>query len=373
MLSQNSMNLSSPPELSIVIDKKAFSKKLLSWYSEVKRDLPWRLLWEKEQDPYHVWVSEIMLQQTVIGAVLPAYVRFLERFPNPQSLAKATEEDVRQAARGLGYYRRFRYLHNAAKLITEKGKQPAEWPTNFKSWLAIPGVGQYTAAALASITLNEAVPVVDGNVERLFCRLLDIRSEPNLPALKRYFFLIGKEIISEKNPGDFNQALMEMGQTICRKNSPLCQDCPLKSYCLAYERGSQEIAPKSKKRAEKIKLQAELYLPSTKNGELIGLMKRPATAKFLKGTWGFTTRITRSELYEIGWDGFKDSPIDTRKKSKLLGAIKHNITKHEISVKAYEIPFSKQDSALRWIRKEMIEESLVSSLDQKAWKLFNQQ
>ena len=160
------------------------SAKLESWYRDNARLLPWRRLWAQQKNPWHVWVSEIMLQQTVIKAVLPIYERFLKQFPTHEALAAATTEEVRLAVRGLGYYRRFDALHRACQKLTATGEG---LPRNHEKWLDLPGVGPYTAAAIASITADEPHGVVDGNVERVFCRLLDIRSEPNLPHLKKSF------------------------------------------------------------------------------------------------------------------------------------------------------------------------------------------
>ena len=165
--------------LSIDFNKALFTKRLVSWYQENKRDLPWRLRWRKNQDPYEVWVSEIMLQQTVIKAVIPAYERFLKCFPDVHSLANANEDDVRLASRGLGYYRRFKLMHQGAKYLSLNPEKL--WPQTFAQWKEISGIGDYTAAAISSICFDDCSPVVDGNVERVFCRLFDIRLEPNLP------------------------------------------------------------------------------------------------------------------------------------------------------------------------------------------------
>lgn len=363
--------LQDPKKLLLTKNREAFQEKLLSWYSKQKKPFPWRLLWSEKQDPYHVWVSEIMLQQTVIAAVLPAYERFFQMFPTPQSLALADEEQVRQTARGLGYYRRFRFMHQAAKVLTQDGKHPPDWPRTYRSWMNLPGIGQYTAAALASITNKEPVPVVDGNVERVFCRLLDIRSEPNLPILKRYFFSLGLLLISQDSPGDYNQAFMEIGQTTCRKTSPLCEQCPLVDFCLAFKRDSQGLAPRNKKRVEKVKIHLELYIPTANQGEHIGLIQRPKEARFLKETWGFLTRITTPSPYKEGWDGLSQEPISSIDHAELIGSVKHNITKYEIEVATYHIALKRKYKNFSWYKKTEMETALVSSLDQKAWRLLS--
>lgn len=201
------------------VDGLFFYSKLLAWYRKQDRPLPWRVLWKIHRDPWHIWVSEIMLQQTLIKSVMPVYERFLKQFPSPLALAEAPQEDVRLAVRGLGYYRRFDFLHKACRQL-QMEKKPL--PASYEGWLELPGIGPYTAAAMASITLGLPHGVVDGNVERVFCRLLDIRTEPNLPALKKRFKKIMDDICQIGSAGDVNQAVMELGQLICTPSSPLC-------------------------------------------------------------------------------------------------------------------------------------------------------
>ena len=165
---------------------EASESTVISWYQKNKRSLPWREMFAQHASPYHVWVSEIMLQQTVIKAVIPKYLSFFERFPTVFDLAAAQEEDVRLACQGLGYYRRFKLMHNCAKKLCEnKNEKNFAWPGSYKEWLSYPGIGTYTASAISGICLSEAQMVVDGNVERLMCRLHDIRLEPNLAPLKK--------------------------------------------------------------------------------------------------------------------------------------------------------------------------------------------
>ncbi|MFW7377382.1 MAG: A/G-specific adenine glycosylase [Oligoflexus sp.] len=348
-------------------------RRLLQWYQQNKRDLPWRLAWQQFGSPYHVWVSEIMLQQTVIKAVIPAYERFMIRFPRIEDLAAASEEEVRLASRGLGYYRRFRMLHQAAqKLVADHPDCDSSakefWPQDFRSWQEQPGVGSYTAAAIASIAFHEAVPVVDGNVERVFCRLLDIREEPGQNYLKKAFFQLGLHVIAKSEPGNFNQALMELGQRVCSKASPQCSICPIKGHCLAFANKSQSLAPKTKTRAIATEMQGFLLI-AKKRGR-IGLSMRPSEARFLGGHLGFVTAF-KSEDGIINWDGHKSANLSTKELGTTIGHIKHTITRFKLAMEV-RIVEPKNAAGYEWLRPNEVEERLVSNLDRKAWQRYEQ-
>ncbi len=190
-------------------------RALLTWYDEHRRDLPWR----RDADPYRVWVSEIMLQQTRVAAVLDHYARFLKKFPTVQTLAAAREASVLALWSGLGYYHRARRMHQAAKLIARERK--GIFPRTAEEWRELPGIGRYTAAAIASIAFGEAVAVVDGNVERVLDRMFGAAREgkPRGSGLN--------SLLDRERPGDFNQAMMELGATVCTPRAPQCQICPL--------------------------------------------------------------------------------------------------------------------------------------------------
>ena len=200
---------------------------LLAWYFKIRRDLPWRT----NTLFYPVWISEIMLQQTRVNQALGFYIEFMDHFPTLESLAKADEIEVLKKWEGLGYYSRARNIHFTAKYIFyEMNNVP---PTTFESLKKLKGIGDYTAAAIASIVNNEPVSAVDGNVFRVFSRYFDIDSDIMLGKTRKEFFDIGNEIISKTNPGDFNQAVMELGATICTPKKALCNECPISENCLA--------------------------------------------------------------------------------------------------------------------------------------------
>ncbi len=334
-------------------------QRLLAWYRAGNRRLPWRELWQKHADPYHVWVSEIMLQQTVIKAVLPAYARFLARFPTIESLAAGEEADVREAVRGLGYYRRFRMLHQAAKLVAG-----GPWPRDFESWKALPGIGDYTAAAISSIAFDFPAAVVDGNVERVFARLLDWRVAASEPGVKKVMQKLATALLAREAAGDFNQAVMELGQLVCTPTSPACEVCPLEGGCLAKARGSQALAPAPKKRVAPVEVAMRLTIVRDGAGQ-VGLWERPDSAKFLKGTWGFLTSLRLTDAFE------PDGGVTTRDfavEAAEAGSVKHTITKHRISAAIFRARLTKSSPpGAKWLAEGEVERHLVSNLDRKAW------
>ncbi|TVR41942.1 MAG: A/G-specific adenine glycosylase [Bacteroidia bacterium] len=202
---------------------------LLKWYSVNKRSLPWR----ESQNPYHIWISEIILQQTRMDQGMAYYHRFVDSFPDVFSLAAAPEEKVLRLWQGLGYYSRARNLHQAANqiIINHNGKLP----DNYKDWKNIKGVGPYTAAAIASICFNEPIPALDGNVMRILTRLFAVDKPLNKTATKKMLYDLAMDIIPRDKPGDFNQAMMDFGSMVCKPVNPLCMSCVLNHACHAYQ------------------------------------------------------------------------------------------------------------------------------------------
>ena len=210
---------------------------LLNWWDADHADLPWR----NTRDPYAIWVSEIMLQQTQISTVIPYYERWLVRFPTVQDLAAASLDDLLKMWEGLGYYSRARNMHTAAQTIVK------EWHGRFPPTTAqlqtLKGIGRYTAGAIASIAYDEPAPVLDGNVIRVLSRLTDLPADVTTTATKKQLWQLAGELVPTKHPGDYNQALMELGQTICLPQKSHCLQCPLSDQCLARQRGTQMERP----------------------------------------------------------------------------------------------------------------------------------
>ncbi len=208
---------------------------LLLWYDNAKRTLPWR----ETGDPYCIWLSEIMLQQTRVDQGMPYYQRFTERFPDVYQLADAQEQEVLKYWEGLGYYSRARNLHKAAKLLAAMDK----FPSTAAEWQKLPGVGRYTSGAVASIAFHERIPAVDGNVFRVISRLFAITSDISKPATLKLFERLLLDVMPSERPGDFNQALMELGATICAPRQPDCTTCPIVQYCEAGKSGNWSLYP----------------------------------------------------------------------------------------------------------------------------------
>lgn len=216
------------------------AKLLLAWYDANKRELAWR----SDKNPYKIWVSEVMLQQTRVEAVKPYFDRWLQRFPDLETLAAADEEAVLREWQGLGYYSRARNLLAGVREVV--ARYAAKVPEQAEEIRGITGIGEYTAGAILSIAYNKPEPAVDGNVLRVFSRLFHLTGEISVPAVKRQIVSLVKEEMDATRPGDFNQALMDLGATICIPKSPRCGDCPLTGICEAYYQGDQKELPHKK-------------------------------------------------------------------------------------------------------------------------------
>ena len=246
--------------------KRKFQRLLLGWYNLNKRDLPWR----RQRDPYPIWVSEIMLQQTRVNAVLEHYQRFLERFPKIENLVAAREASVLAAWSGLGYYRRARMMHaTAKKIVKEYG---GKFPPTEEGLRTLPGIGRYTAAAIASIAFGEPTAVVDGNVERVLQRL------SGKPVPREQLWESANAVLDGKRPGDFNQAMMELGATVCLPRGPLCSVCPVLKLCHARgEMASDRASGRQQKR--------EISYVLARQKGTVFLVQRPMAESLMAGMW----------------------------------------------------------------------------------------
>ncbi|MBI4972128.1 MAG: A/G-specific adenine glycosylase [Candidatus Omnitrophica bacterium] len=251
---------------------------LLAWYRINKRDLPWR----KTRDPYAIWISEIMLQQTQVDTVIPYFNQWLKRFPNVKTLAASDENEVLKAWEGLGYYTRARNLHRAAKEIITKYN--GKIPETKDVIMTLPGIGRYTAGAILSIAFNQPVALVDGNVMRVFSRLFDIHSDVAAQTTQKKIWALAGALVPEKNPGDFNQALMELGATICTNGSPSCLICPLAGECISLEKSDPSQLPVKKIKTKIQKFSGWIFVIENKGKFLIE--QRPA-GQVMGGLWEF--------------------------------------------------------------------------------------
>ncbi len=261
---------------------------LLAWFDQHQRDLPWR----RTSDPYAIWVSEIMLQQTRVAAVLEHYARWMERFPAVAALACAEETEVLALWSGLGYYRRARMLHRAARVVVEE--HGGALPRTAAGLRALPGIGEYTSAAIASIAFREAVAVVDGNVERVVSRLAALDCASPAAALKQAIRAGAATLLSPERPGDSNQAMMELGATVCLPKAPLCLHCPVQPWCQT--RGEHAVLPRKPQQARN----AAYALATRAAGSEVLLRQRAADASLMAAMW---------ELPELGAAPEKAQPV----------------------------------------------------------------
>jgi len=279
-----------------VINSHPIAKTLIHWYSGAKRDLPWR----KTKDPYDIWISEIILQQTRVDQGLPYFERFIEFFPDISSLANASEDEVLAQWQGLGYYSRARNLHATAKHIAVD--LDGLCPDTYKELLTLKGVGPYTAAAISSICFDLAEPVVDGNVFRVASRLFGIKDDISKSSTRKVFEEILKEVIPIDQPGEFNQAIMEHGATMC-KPRPDCDLCTLKEYCHAFAKKETEIFPVKGKKT-KVRDRQLVYLVLENNDRL--LMKKRTEKDIWQGLYDFPL----VENVEVELKGFEPEVSD---------------------------------------------------------------
>jgi A/G-specific adenine glycosylase len=309
--------------------KQLFRRELLAWYDAHKRDLPWR----RNRDPYRVWLSEIMLQQTRVAAVLEHYLRFLARFPRVEELSRARETSVLAAWSGLGYYRRARMLHAAARAVVKE--HGGKFPASAQKLRKLPGIGRYTAAAIASISFDEPVAVVDGNVERVLARVV----EAGLSAETAW--QAAADLLDPERPGDFNQAMMELGATLCLPRQPKCLLCPVAQVCATRGEGN-----KREKKARQHKREIH-YSLDCRNGSVF-LVQRPKDASLMAGMW---------ELPEI--------PI-ARSNDKCEGWLKlrHSITVTDYAVRVKYGP-APQTVEGRWIAKRSLSKLPLTGLARK--------
>lgn len=216
---------------------RCYARPLLQWFDRCQRDLPWR----KSKTAYRIWISEIMLQQTQVATVIDYFNRFVDRFPDIPTLAAADVQEVLRYWEGLGYYRRARQLHRAAEWMVEQ--HGGEFPLNYADVLALPGIGRYTAGAILSIAADQRLPILEGNTQRLFARLIGIISDPRQSAVQRQLWQFAEQILPSRRAGDFNQALMELGSQVCTPLKPDCGACPLQKLCPTFALNLQDSIP----------------------------------------------------------------------------------------------------------------------------------
>ena len=339
----------------------ALRRPLLRWYRERHRRLPWR----ETRDPYAIWVAEVMLQQTRSETVLRYYARFLKRFPTVRALAAASESRVLALWSGLGYYARARNLRRAARLVVERHGESV--PRDLETLRALPGIGRYTAAAVASIAFGDRVPVVDGNVSRVFARLFDIRGDVRSPAVQNQMWDLGKSLLPQKQPGDWNQALMELGATICLPSRPKCPICPTRGACAAYALGAIDRLPTPLRRPPSVKARRAVAVIRHRDRTLLV----PANhGSLFRGLWEFPgipvygkdrpETPLRHELHRLGLRRFDLDHVET---------IRHTILNQRITTEVFRADLSSLQDKLpdhaRWFSPRQLRSLPLSSVGLK--------
>jgi A/G-specific adenine glycosylase len=324
--------------------ERSLARAIRSWYKIHRRKLPWR----ETDDPYKIWVSEVMLQQTTVSAVIPYYTRWFVLFPDMKSLARAPLQKVLKAWEGLGYYQRAKNLHRAAQIICRKygGVVPAE----YEELLALPGVGPYIAAAVLSIAYRKSFPVLDGNVRRLGMRLWAIPGKVS-PRIDQILAEQIRGFFPTRNGGDFNQALMELGALICRPHNPRCLLCPVREFCRAFKKGEQEVIPAPKKRSyQKI----ETVVGLITDGRRYLIQKRPP-AGLLADLWEFPggKRERGETLREALRRELKEELDVEVRRERLILKLQHAYTHFQVNLFAFQcelksVPHLKR-SVHRWV------------------------
>lgn len=347
--------------------ESVFSEHLLTWYGKQRRVLPWR----DESDPYRIWISEVMLQQTQVGTVIPYYHRWLQRFPTLESVAQSSLDDVLKVWEGLGYYSRCRNFHRACQIVIKDygGRVPEDW-TPFRQ---LPGVGDYTAAAVLSFAFGKPHPVIDGNVSRVMARLLAF-SRP----VTRGRRIFGERLngwMDRKRPGEFNQAMMELGSLVCRRNQPHCFECPVADFCEGYKQGVPEEFPvrlETKRRPHKILVVGVIW-----RGDKFLIQKRPEEG-LLGGLWEFPGgKVNKGEsLEEALLREIKEETLLHVSVKKPIGTVEHAYSHFSITLHGYHCSvldgshLKESETERRWVEPEDLPDFAFPKANHKLFHLL---
>jgi A/G-specific adenine glycosylase len=363
---------------------KDFRQKLLAWYAEHARTLPWR----GTTDPYEVWISEIMLQQTTTATVEGYYCRFLKRFPNPQMLAEADNSEVLRYWEGLGYYRRAVQLHRAAQIIVSE--HHGQFPSTYDKILALPGIGRYTAGAISSIAYHQRMPILEANTIRLHSRLLAYPDDPTKSYGNKLLWQMAEIVLPEQdnnaqNNGNnkqntqysvFNQALMDLGSMVCVPKSPDCPNCPVVKLCQAAQKGLQDMIPALKKEQE-FEERSEAALVIEKNGKYL-MMRYPEGVRWA-GLWDFPRHVVLSEQ-PLNYDtdfclaiqqmtGYKVTILSP------LTTIRHSVTRFKITLNVYVAEvlenYGKSEYKIQWVKEKDLIKLALNTTGRKITKLLD--
>ena len=337
--------------------KDSFSKALCAWFETNGRNLPWR----ETQDPYHIWLSEIMLQQTQVATVMSYYPRFLKRFPNIKTLAQAPEDRVLKLWEGLGYYARCRNMHRSAQIIVEKHK--GKFPQTLDEVVALPGIGRSTAGAILTFSFGHKHPLLDGNVKRVLCRLYNVDEAPQKSAVEKALWAFSKTLLEPTNdPWTHNQAIMELGATVCTPNKPKCEQCPVQSLCDAFSEKTQTERPVKVAKKKTPHHHIGVGVISRKDGRIL-IQRRPPQG-LLGGLWEFPGG--KQEDHETVEETVKREITEELEieveVGELIAIVKHAYSHFKITLHAYHCCYMSGDPTpraatdCRWVPLEQLEE-----------------
>lgn len=348
----------------INIDIAGFQNGLLDWYDVNRRDLPWR----RTKDPYTIWLSEVMLQQTQVKTVIPYFHKWLELFPHVHALASSDLDRVLKAWEGLGYYSRARQFYKAAGIVVDE--LDGKIPETYEEFLALPGVGEYTAAAVQSIAFGGAYAVVDGNVKRVLARLFEIDKPVNDASSKKSFQSYADELLYSVRSGDYNQAVMELGATVCKPQNPGCSTCPVSNFCAAYKNDTAKLYPyrKAKKAVPKYKMSAGVI--EHQNRFLI--VRRPENG-LLGGLWEFPAgKVEGESVAEVDCiRNIRETVgLDVRVNQK-IASVKHAYSHFRVEMDVFTCTLKggeillKEASDYRWVSREELAEYAFPGVNNK--------
>lgn len=365
----------------------SFREKLLAWYDENKRDLPWR----RSKNPYHIWVSEIMLQQTRVDTVIPYYERFLDWFPTVESLATAPEERLLKAWEGLGYYSRVRNMQAAAQqIMTDFGGQ---FPNTYEGISSLKGIGPYTAGAISSIAFNLPEPAVDGNVMRVLARLFEVNHDIGIPSNRKIFQAMMEILIDPERPGDFNQALMDLGSDIEAPVNPRPEESPVKDFSAAYQNGTMDRYPIKAPKKKPVPIYLKALVVKNTQGQF--LLEKNESEKLLAGFWHFplieVDNFSQEEQFDLFHQvaeesvNFGPSPEESFQQDYDLDVAWFDTyfetVKHVFSHRKWHVQIVSgqvtdfhdfSDREVRWLLPEEFKDYPLAKPQQKIWQAYAQ-
>lgn len=351
--------------------KQAFRRQLLAWYKRYERDLPWR----ENRDPYRVWVSEVMLQQTQVATVRDYFKRFMAAFPSVHDLAAADEQEVLRLWEGLGYYRRARGLHAAAKAVSHE--LDGEFPDTVEQLMKLPGIGRYTAGAIVSIAYDKPAPILEANTIRLLARLIALQDDPTKSAGQKKLWSVAEELLPRKQVSRFNQALMELGSLVCTPREPKCDSCPVESLCQARQMGVvDQLQPTTKKKQYTELREAAVVV---RRADQV-LVRQCGANERWAGLWDFPRFGVESEGPLFATQELETKLVDLLGVRASLGplikTLKHGVTRYRITLDCYQATHqggrlkSSKAKPAAWVTPEQLGDYPLSTTGRKIAKLL---